>query len=82
MPDLYYSNRSIGTFVAISCKGPRMFNTLSNPFLQSFMLLLGQIIQKHNLSFYRYVDDTQIYLRLEPNKYNKLTDLNNSLQDM
>ncbi len=36
----------------------------------------------HNISFHSYADDTQIYLHLEPNNYNRITDLNNCLQDI
>lgn len=47
-----------------------------------YMLSLGHIIQKHNLSFYRYADDTQVYLSLKPYNYSRLTDLNSCLLDI
>ena len=46
------------------------------------MLPLGQIIQKYNISFHCYADDTQLYLPLKPNDQCNLFSLMNCLEDI
>uniref|UniRef100_A0A3Q3H2I9 Reverse transcriptase domain-containing protein n=1 Tax=Labrus bergylta TaxID=56723 RepID=A0A3Q3H2I9_9LABR len=85
----YLSNRSfsvsIGNFLSssapIPCGVPQ--GSILGPVLFSIYLLpLGQMFEKYNISYHCHADDTQIYLPLEPNNYNKLTNLTNCLQDV
>lgn len=46
------------------------------------MFPLGHIIHKCYISFRSYADNTALYLPLQPCNYNKLTGLNNCLQDI
>ncbi|KAK0155946.1 hypothetical protein N1851_001518 [Merluccius polli] len=46
------------------------------------MLPLGQIIQRHNVSFHCYADDTQIYLPLRPNDPRSLAAVLDCLKDV
>ena len=46
------------------------------------MLPPGQIIQKQNISFHCYADDTQLYLPLKPNDRQNLNSLLDCLEDI
>lgn len=46
------------------------------------MFPLGHIFHKYNISFHSYADNTLLYPNLQPCNNNKLTDLNNCLQDI
>ncbi|KAF7642920.1 hypothetical protein LDENG_00248250, partial [Lucifuga dentata] len=41
-----------------------------------------QVIQRHNISFHFYADDTQIYLSLRPDNFNSLDHILNCLKDI
>ncbi len=47
-----------------------------------YMLPLGSIFKKHNVSFHCYADDTQIYLPLQQNNKNVLTPILECLNDI
>ena len=47
-----------------------------------YMLPLGQIIQRHNVSFHCYADDTQIYLPQRPNDPRSLAAVLDCLKDV
>ena len=64
-----------------SCGVPQ--GSILGPILFSiYMLLLGQIIQRHNISFHCYADDTQLYLHLKPNDRQNLNSLLDCLEDI
>ncbi|KAF7648975.1 hypothetical protein LDENG_00149350 [Lucifuga dentata] len=46
------------------------------------MLPLGQIIQRHNVPFHFYVDDTQIYIPLRTSNFNSLARILECLKDI
>ena len=85
----YLSNRSfavnLGHFssssASLSCGV--LQGTILGPVLFSiYMIPLGQIIQKHNISFHCYADDTQLYLPLKPNDRRNLNSLLDCLEDI
>ncbi len=43
---------------------------------------LGQIIQKYDISFHCYADDTQLYLPLNPNDQSKITNIFNCINEI
>ena len=47
-----------------------------------YMLPLGPILAKHNISFHCYADDVQIYLPIKPETTNSFQPLLNCLQDV
>lgn len=47
-----------------------------------YMLPLGSIVKRHNLSFHFYADDLQIYLPMRPNENNSLAKLQNCIADV
>ena len=51
-------------------------------FFSIYMLLLCQIIQRHNVSFHCCADDTQIYLSLRPNDQRSLAAVLDCLNDV
>ncbi|KAF7656075.1 hypothetical protein LDENG_00046710 [Lucifuga dentata] len=51
-------------------------------FFSIYMQPLGQIIQRHNISFHFYADDTQIYLALRPGDFNSLAHILDCLKDI
>lgn len=82
----YFNNRSFSVNIgnlyfppaSRSCGVPH--GSILGPILFSiYMLPLGEIIQKYNISFHCYVDDTQLYIHLKPNGQSKLNNLTNCL---
>ncbi len=85
----YLSNRSfavnvgefLSTSVPLTCGVPQ--GSVLAPLLFSlYMLPLGSIFKKHNVSFHCYADDTQIYLPLQQNNKNVLTPILECLNDI
>lgn len=46
------------------------------------MIPLGHIIQRHNISFHCYTDDTQLYLQVKPTNITNLFSLTNQTLDV
>ncbi len=46
------------------------------------MLPLGNIIRKYGISFYCYVDDTQLYISTKPDETSKLSKLTECVKDI
>lgn len=65
----------------LSCGVPQ--GSIIGPILFSlYMLLLGNIIGKHNLSFHCYADNLQVYLPLKPNVSVALDSLLSCINDI
>ncbi|KAF7644929.1 hypothetical protein LDENG_00213450, partial [Lucifuga dentata] len=57
-----------------SCLGPLLFNLYKLP--------LGNIIRQHNIHYYNYADDKQLYISVEPDDINVLNFLSPCLADI
>jgi len=49
-------------------------NYLAQTWFSVYILQLGSVLRKHEVPFYFYADDSQIYLTLKHNKQKGLTD--------
>ncbi|KAF7649835.1 hypothetical protein LDENG_00135290, partial [Lucifuga dentata] len=78
-PSVFNNFRPISKLPFLS----KVLGSILGPFLFSiYMLPLGQIIQRHNISFHFYADDTQIYLPLRPGDFNSLPHILDCLKDI
>ena len=66
---------------SLPCGVPK--GSIFGPILFSLYLLsLGSVIKKHNLSFHLYADDLQIYLPVRPNDNTASTKLLDCITDV
>ncbi|XP_032366676.1 LOW QUALITY PROTEIN: uncharacterized protein LOC116685831 [Etheostoma spectabile] len=85
----YLANRSFSVAIGDHCSSKASLpcgvpqGSILGPILFSmYMLPLGSIIKKHNLSFHFYADDLQIYLPIKPNENTALTKLLDCITDI
>ena len=85
----YLSNRFYSVAIGDATSSPAPLHcgvpqgSILGPILFSlYMIPLGDLIRRHNISFHCYADDTQLYLPITPDNIDSIAALHNCISDI